>query len=384
MSFPTISPYRITRVLGMGGMGVVYEATHEKIERRVAIKVLRPEAARDKELSERFLNEARAVNLVGHPGLVQISDYGHLGDGSPYLVMEFLAGETLSARMQQRGGKLPVKDALCVVRQAAEVLAAAHQKGIIHRDLKPDNVMLVADTQVPEGERVKILDFGIAKLIENAPRSTQAMMGTPHYMAPEQCRDTSAVTGKADVYSMGVMLFELLSGRLPFLDQGMVQQLTNKLLHDAPRLASVAPEVPAAVCALVDGLLSRDVDKRPEMAQLITELSRVESGGGVGFAATLRQHKRAVLLSGSFLFACCFIGILLLSHRATPNGAQPAPVIAAKQPVEAPPPRPPSPSPGVGSTPVVDAVSETNRASPGPRSKRIKKSKVSKQMEYEK
>jgi serine/threonine-protein kinase len=184
-----IGSYRIVRKLGQGGMGEVFEAVHETIERRVAIKLLRPERARNAAAAARFFNEARAVNRIDHPGLVQVSDYGETPDGSIYIVMELLRGETLGQRLARRG-RLGLAEVLLLCRQVASVLVAVHEKGIIHRDLKPDNMMFVPDPDTPGGERVKLLDFGIAKLTleGDAARvrtSTDMLIGTPVYMSPE-------------------------------------------------------------------------------------------------------------------------------------------------------------------------------------------------------
>lgn len=158
-----IGPYRIVRELGTGGMGTVYEALHETIERRVAVKVLLAKYAKDATSVSRLINEARAVNRVGHPGLVQVYDANQLPDGTVYIIMELLSGETLSERARQR--RFSILECVRLGRQIAGALAAAHSKGIIHRDLKPDNVMIVSDPDTTAGERSKILDFGIAKLV---------------------------------------------------------------------------------------------------------------------------------------------------------------------------------------------------------------------------
>ncbi|MFO0578632.1 MAG: serine/threonine-protein kinase [Polyangia bacterium] len=184
-----IGSYRIVRKLGQGGMGEVFEAVHETIERRVAIKLLRPERARNAAAAARFFNEARAVNRIDHPGLVQVSDYGETPEGSIYIVMELLRGETLGQRLARRG-RLALGEVLLLCRQVASVLVAVHEKGIIHRDLKPDNMMFVPDPDTAGGERVKLLDFGIAKLTleGDAARvrtSTDMLIGTPVYMSPE-------------------------------------------------------------------------------------------------------------------------------------------------------------------------------------------------------
>lgn len=178
-----IGPYRVVRQLGEGGMGAVFEAVHEVIQRRVAIKVLHPEAGRSADTINRFINEARAANLVDHPGLVQITDFGNLPDGAGYLVMEYLKGETLSGRLAGDGGKLSPSETVQIGIQIAAAVAAVHKKNIIHRDLKPSNVMLVPEPAMPTGERVKVLDFGLAKLSEARAAAvvntnSQAVMGT--------------------------------------------------------------------------------------------------------------------------------------------------------------------------------------------------------------
>src|SRR5262245_43917685 len=184
--------YRVTGVLGQGGMGMVYEGEHAILRRRVAIKVLLPERSQNAEAVQRFFNEARASTLIHHPGIVDIIDFGYHAGGSAYIVMEFLEGDSLSrylGRMQRLSPEL----ALPVLRQLASALGAAHRKGIVHRDLKPDNLFLIPDPDMIGGVRVKVLDFGIAKLVDtdlhNSPRTrTGSVMGTPLYMSPEQCR----------------------------------------------------------------------------------------------------------------------------------------------------------------------------------------------------
>lgn len=258
-------------------MGAVFEAVHEAISRRVAIKVLHPEAGRSTESINRFINEARAANLIGHPGLVQITDFGNLPDGSGYLVMEYLRGQTLSQRLEESGGKLPPSDAVQVSIQIASALATAHKKSIIHRDLKPSNVMLVPDPAMPTGERVKILDFGLAKLaaVQEAAMvktNSQAVLGTPLYMSPEQCQGAGQVDAKTDVYSLGCMLYEMLSGRPPFLGAGPGEVIGKHLFKEPEPLAKVAPEVPPALATLVDRLLVKSRDERPTMRDARHEL----------------------------------------------------------------------------------------------------------------
>jgi serine/threonine protein kinase len=164
-----IGSYRVVRKIGQGGMGAVYEAVHEQLGRRAAIKLLRKELSQDPQIVIRFFNEGKAASRIEHSGIVQIFEYGHLPDQTAYIIMEFLRGEALSARLRSLGGKLPLADLLRISRQIASALAATHAKGIIHRDLKPDNIMLVPDSEMPGGERVKILDFGVAKVPDNSP-----------------------------------------------------------------------------------------------------------------------------------------------------------------------------------------------------------------------
>jgi len=263
-----IGPYRVTKKIGQGGMGAVFEAVHQTIERRVAIKVLKSELASKPSVSVRFINEARAVNLVNHPGIVQISDYGQTEDGGAYIVMELLEGETLGRRLLRSGGRLPVGDILRLVRQVTSALAAAHQKEIIHRDLKPDNVMMVLETDADAGERerVKLLDFGIAK-VSSAPQGVDKehtmadmVLGSPEYMSPEQCDGSGTITDKADIYSLGVIMYRMLCGQLPFRATTGSSLLAMHIYETPAPLTSLAPEVPEPLAALVHRMLAKSAD----------------------------------------------------------------------------------------------------------------------------
>jgi serine/threonine-protein kinase len=293
VTFERIGPYKVVRELGRGGMGAVYEAIQEPIGRRVAVKILHSKYAQDPAITARFFNEARAVNLIDHPGIVQVSDYGQMPDGTAYLVMEYLRGETLSQRQKQKG-LLPLADVVRLARQIASALAAAHQKNVYHRDLKPDNVMLVPDPQseIPGRERAKLLDFGIAKVAEppidsdsgtneaghsgaRAPRtSTDVVMGTPRYMAPEQCKGGVQIDDKADVYSMGVMLYEMLAGRPPFMGASG-EVLAMHIYEQPPPLRQVAPHVPEDLAQLVHRLMAKKKDERPNMQQVMQGLDEL-------------------------------------------------------------------------------------------------------------
>lgn len=279
-----IGPYRVVRKIGVGGMGEVFEARHTTIERRVAVKVLRPSLAQNADLNTRFINEARAVNIVEHPGIVQIFDYGQLADGTAYIVMEFLNGVTLGAQMKYADGHLPLEDVVRFTRQIASVLAAAHGKGIIHRDLKPDNVMLIPDPdpEDPWRIRLKLLDFGVAKLAsslnENGSGTQNSLViGTPEYMSPEQCRHSNKVTFKSDVYSLGVILFELLSGRVPFESDSATELMAKHMYEPLPRLQQLAPDAPGQLIEIAEQMLEKDPEKRPSVEQLLHLLESAAS-----------------------------------------------------------------------------------------------------------
>ena len=269
-----IGPYQLSRVLGEGGMGSVYEAVHKSLGRKVAIKVMKAVYAADPESLARLFNEARAVNLIDHPGLVQISEFGELPDGSAYLVMELLRGDTLSTRLRRSGGRLAEKAALAIASQLASVLAAAHEKEIVHRDLKPSNVMLVGDMMVAGGERVKLLDFGIAKLNKTVTQEVDpqtragVLLGTPRYMSPEQCLGRTDIDGKSDVYSLGLMMYEMLTGQMPFKTPSEVALVAAHIYEQPTPLREVAPNVHITICSLVDRMLRKKKDERPTMLEV--------------------------------------------------------------------------------------------------------------------
>jgi serine/threonine protein kinase len=279
----SVGNYRVVRAIGRGAMGTVFEARHEIIGRRSAIKVPSEELLRDPEFGARFLNEARAANRVRHPGLLEIYEYGNLPDGAPYLVMELLEGESLDLRLALLGGRVPPAMALAVAGQLAGALAVAHAHGLIHRDLKPANVMLIPDPEFAGRERVKLLDFGIAKL---APTETTGadeipatragvVLGTPAYMAPEQCASGALIDGQADVYALGVMLYEMLGGRRPFSAATPVEVMSMHLRDTPPSLAARVPETAREVVMLVNQMLAKHPAQRPTMLEVAGELRRL-------------------------------------------------------------------------------------------------------------
>ena len=276
-------------------MGAVYEAIHEEIGRRAAIKILLPEFAQDQQNILRFFNEARAVNIIQHPGLVGVFESGRLEDGAAYIVMEYLEGELLSLRLQ-KAVRLPTRTALTLGRQIASALAAAHSKRIVHRDLKPDNIMLVPDPETPEGERVKIFDFGIAKLrVDSMGPSrnvgmefrteTGIIMGTPTHMAPEQCRGVSDVTGKADVYALGVILYQCLIGHPPFMASSAGELLSMHLRDQPTPLRKLDKTLPDEVADFVQRMLEKEPNDRPEMLEVVAGLEALGAQRSRGSAS---------------------------------------------------------------------------------------------------
>ncbi len=270
MEGAVIGTYRVLKKLGEGGMGAVYSAEHSLIGRRAAIKVLLPALSQNQEIVQRFFNEARAATAIQDPGIVQIFDFGYHSDGSAYIVMEYLEGEPLDARLK-RLGRLAVPDALRILRMVASSLNAAHARGIIHRDLKPENIYLVSDREVSGGERPKILDFGIAKLTGDTGSSTvkthtTAIMGTPMYMSPEQCRGAGQVDLRSDIYALGCVLFHLLVGRTPFDGDGIGEIIACHLREPAPSPSAFVPDIPPEVDQLVLRCMAKSADQRFQTA----------------------------------------------------------------------------------------------------------------------
>ncbi len=261
--------YRVTAALGHGGMGTVYRATHRLLDSPAAIKFLRSDLAHDEDVVQRFFTEAKAASAIQHPGIIEVYDFGYTTEGRAYLVMELLEGVTLAKRLQQRT-RLAEADAILIARGIAGALRAAHAKSIVHRDLKPDNIFLVPDST---SERVKVLDFGIAKLLlgGNGHTQTGALMGTPLYMAPEQARTANAVDHRADLYSLGCILYELLTGAPPFVGDAPGEIIVAQMFTEArpvrDHVAGVSPELEE----LVLQLLAKEPEQRPADAGEVVE-----------------------------------------------------------------------------------------------------------------
>jgi serine/threonine-protein kinase len=264
--------YRVETILGEGGMGIVYLARHKVIDKRVAVKILRSDFAHQKDITDRFLQEARAASSIGNPHIVDVSDFGELPDGSTYFVMEWLDGVPLSKLTRDRR-PVPPEKLVPIARQIADGLAAAHAAGIVHRDLKPDNIFLVQHGST--ADFVKILDFGVAKVANDASKKvTRAgtLFGTPHYMSPEQAAGTP-VDARTDVYALGVILYEMASGRLPFDSDNLMGILTQHMFK-APvpiRTYQACAAVPATLEAIIMKALSKQPDQRYATMQALSE-----------------------------------------------------------------------------------------------------------------
>jgi serine/threonine protein kinase len=263
-----LNNYEVVSLLGEGGMGTVYLALHPIMGRKAAVKVLKPELARDESLVGRFFNEARAANAIRHPNIIDIIDVGMLPEENvPYMLMEFLEGESLSTRLE-KSRLLPVEIAVEIAFQTASALAAAHSKGIVHRDLKPDNLFLVPDEMLATGERVKVLDFGIAKLRDDMRGSsmktrTGAIMGTAAYMSPEQCQGLiEKIDHRTDIYALGIILYEMLCGAPPFISEGFGDIIIMHVMKEPEPPQNKNPSIPDGVAAAILCALAKDPNDR--------------------------------------------------------------------------------------------------------------------------
>ncbi|WNG58087.1 protein kinase [Archangium gephyra] len=282
-----IGPYRLKNQIGSGGMGQVFAAVHEHMDQEVALKLLSSTTAQDRQLRARFFQEARALARLQHPGVVRIHHCDQLEDGTIYLAMERLVGRSLRDWMRSLPGPVPLEDALNIGRRIAEVMADIHAQGIVHRDIKPENVFLCDDPGAASGFQAKVLDFGIAKVppaAADARVDTQVqtvppvLLGTAAYMAPEQCLNPAGVDGRADVYALGVVLFEMMAGQLPFASGTQLEQLNRKMQAEPPPLETVVQEFPGTLSAFVASMLARAPAARPTMLRCQDMLGRSWKG----------------------------------------------------------------------------------------------------------
>jgi serine/threonine-protein kinase len=276
--------YCVERTLGKGGCGVVYLVRHAVLGKRLALKVLRGDRAQDADALQRFIQEAQSATSIGHPNIIDISDFGKLADGSFYFVMEYLDGDPLS-KVIARGGSIPMGMALHVIRQIASALGAAHARDIVHRDLKPDNIYLIRRGQ--DESFVKVLDFGIAKVGGASSKLTRTGMifGTPHYMSPEQASGQS-VDHRTDVYALGVIMYEMFTGTVPF-DGDTFMGILAKHMFEPPHPPS---QVKGQNLGPIEDVIMKALSKRPEdryqsMSELIADLDRIAVGASPELAA---------------------------------------------------------------------------------------------------
>jgi eukaryotic-like serine/threonine-protein kinase len=272
-----VDRYKIERLLGQGGFGTVFRARHVHTDATVALKLLKKELGADQSMLERFMREAKAAGAVGNDHIVGVLDAG-VTDGQPFLALEFLDGWDLKDLVYREGAGDP-KRLIAITVQVLNALAAAHARGIVHRDMKPANVFIV---KRGEQDFVKLLDFGISKMRQEEATGgltmTGVAMGTPAYMAPEQFFDARSVDGRSDLYSVAVMLYELLAKRLPFETQSYAELIVKVRTETPPPLATIAPGLPPALCAVVDKGLARDREHRWQTAQQMAEALQAASG----------------------------------------------------------------------------------------------------------
>jgi len=386
-----VGAYRVLQQIGEGGMGTVWLAEHTMLGRRAAIKLLHPMFTQRPDIVSRFFNEARAATAISDPGIVQIFDFGHHADGTAYIAMEMLEGEPLDRRLRRLGRMAPA-DGLRILRQVSSTLGVAHARGIVHRDLKPENIFLVHDPEVFGGERAKVLDFGIAKLTGDPSIKTQtsAVMGTPSYMSPEQCRGAGGVDQRSDVYAIGCMIFSLLTGMPPFDAEGAGDIIAMHLREPAPLLSSRLPGIPPELDALVAHCLAKDPSHRyasgtdlaaaigallgtvsspqlsvptggiammraaPISATTLSSAVGTSTSGGISPGAPPRRPSSRGLVIGGLVVVAAGAAIVAVAMKPThgnepvaAGSADPAAVVSAKPPIAAPPrqPDPPPPAP---------------------------------------
>ena len=254
--------YRIDERISEGGMGTVYRGTHVLMDKTVAVKVLRPSLAADEKIVARFSREARAASKILHPHALSVTDFGEDQNGTVFLVMEFLNGETLKDLIRKEG-PMPLPRVVEIMRQVGSAIDEAHSQGVVHRDLKSDNIMLLAATA---GDYAKVLDFGIAKIKEPdgaydpGLTSPDLVIGTPQYMSPEQCSQSPDIDARSDIYSLGVILYEMFVGHVPFLGDSPTAIMLKHLQHPVPSVLDERPDLPPAV----DKVIQKAMQKRPE------------------------------------------------------------------------------------------------------------------------
>ena len=356
--------YEVVRRIGEGGMGAVYEAKHALIGKRVAVKVLLEKFHAKSDFVARLLQEARLASSIGHQNIVDVTDFGTTDDGRSFVVMEFLDGESL-ADLERREAPLPIERSLRIARQAASALGAAHAKGIFHRDVKPENLYLV---RRGDADFVKVVDFGISKAVKpggdegaEAYRLTHTglLLGTPLYMSPEQARGDEDLDHRADIWALGVLLYECLTGEVPFRANNYLQIISQVLTHEPPPPSRLRPElgIPEAVDAVVMRAVEKDRTRRYQtMKELEGDLERLLAGDQnvgmppvAGPAPAVRPApKRWPLVAVGLCVLAGGVTMALRRPAAVAPVAAPqavAPPAAAPPAAVAPPPAPPVAAP---------------------------------------
>jgi serine/threonine-protein kinase len=288
--------YRIDARLNEGGMGTVYRGTHVLMDKTVAIKVLRPSLAADEKIVARFSREARAASRISHPNALSVTDFGEDESGHVFLVMEFLSGKTLKHVIREEG-PLPLARVVDIARQVGDALHAAHEQGIIHRDLKSDNIMLL-DTMT--GDHAKVLDFGIAKInepegvVDTSLTAPNLVIGTPQYMSPEQCSQDSEIDARSDIYSFGVILYEMLVGHVPFSGDSPTMVMMKHLQEPVPSVLEERSDLPASVARVVARAMAKVPDNRYQnVAELIEDLT-IASGMTIHRLTTVPETPKVI------------------------------------------------------------------------------------------
>jgi len=327
-----IAGYVVDAIIGKGGMGKVYGAHHPRIGKRVAIKVLERAYCNDASAVARFEQEARLVNEIRHPNIVDVFQFGELPDRRSFFVMELLTGETLSARI--RRGPLPIAEATEILDTICDALEAAHDHSVVHRDLKSDNVFLAASR---DKRTVKLLDFGIAKLagrndLSSVGKTASGMIvGTPAYMSPEQARG-QAVGPKTDVYQLGILTYKMLTGRLPFDAENPFELIVAQLKEPPPSPKKLAPNTPDALARLVVRMMAKASDERPSVAEvrsLCAEQVGARPGAQPGTQPKDRPPRRATsVLVGLTLFLAGVVSLAALLWLRGRNHDDPTPPVA--------------------------------------------------------
>ena len=396
-----VGEYRVEGLLGKGAMGTVYAAIHPLIAKRAAIKILHPELSVNADAVERFVQEARAVNQIGHPNIVDIFAFGQMEDGRSFFAMEWLRGESLHTRLAR--SPLPVVDAIAILETISLALEAAHEAGIVHRDLKPDNIFLV-ETRA-EQPQVKLLDFGIAKLLNTDLGRTDRtqtgnLLGTPAYISPEQARGSN-VDHRTDISAFGAVAYELFTGSLPFPADNLVDMIAKQLFEPPPSAARLCADVTPALDELIRSMLAKQPDDRPSLATARQELRNCRRGlqngaathdlpaqrsqqtapgptiapastviavGASSTSRTLSRHRssRRVVVVG--LSACAAIGIALgvffaVRPAAIPHAAASPSATVLKATVT---PQPDSTAPTPAPAPRLDPTASMANRAPDP------------------